>query len=42
MQLAQVDVSSAYKDELAYRKDLEIIMEEQMIEFDQEENLKPF
>jgi hypothetical protein len=42
MQLAQVDVSSAYKDELAYRNDLEIIMEEQMIEFDQEENLKPF
>jgi hypothetical protein len=42
MHLAQVDVSTAYKDELAYRNDLEIIMEEQMLEFDQEENLKPF
>jgi hypothetical protein len=42
MQLAQVDVSTAYNDALTYRKDLEIIMEEQMIEFDQVKNLKPF
>ncbi|MCP4627936.1 MAG: hypothetical protein GY850_31125 [bacterium] len=41
MQLAQVDVSTAYQDKLAYRNDLEIIMEEQMIEFNQEDNLKP-
>jgi hypothetical protein len=42
MRLGEVDISTAYKEALVHRNDLEIIMEEQMIEFDQEENLKPF
>lgn len=42
MSLAEVDISTAYKDELSQRYDLQIITVERSVQFDRPGNLKPF
>ena len=41
-QLGEIDVSSAYRDEIMRRKDLEIVAEKSPLHFDEDGTLKPF
>ncbi len=41
-QLGEIDVSSAYRDEIMRRKDLEIAAEKSSLHFDEDGTLKPF
>jgi len=41
MELAEIEISTAYKDDLGLRKDLEVIADEKSIEFNPEDNFEP-
>jgi len=41
MELAEIEISTAYKDDLDLRKDLEVIADEKSIEFNPEDNFEP-
>jgi hypothetical protein len=41
MELAEIEISTAYKDDLDLRKDLEVIADEKSIEFNPEYNFEP-